>query len=247
MLITGGTSGIGRACVHAFADAEWHVVFTGRDTEAGRALASDVPASEFVVADGLDAGAVHAAATRAIEIGSGQLQGLVLNAGRSMRRTIDDLTLEDWAAVMDTNATSGFLFVRAGIEALRAGRGSVVAISSVAGKGGEAGLAAYAASKAALIGFMQSLAIEEGPRVRFNVVCPGQITTRMMDAVVSDPERLRQTIARIPVGRLGSPEDVAAAVTYLVSPASAFVNGAVITVDGGETAGIPLIRPEGRP
>jgi NAD(P)-dependent dehydrogenase (short-subunit alcohol dehydrogenase family) len=125
-----------------------------------------------------------------------------------------------------------------------AGRGSVVTVSSVAGRGGEEGLAIYAATKAALIGFSESLALEWGHEVRFNVVCPGQIETRMMARVAGDVALRAATVRRIPVARLGQPEDVASAVAWLVSEQAAFVNGATIVVDGGETAGIRESREE---
>jgi NAD(P)-dependent dehydrogenase (short-subunit alcohol dehydrogenase family) len=114
----------------------------------------------------------------------------------------------------------------------------VVNVSSIAGKTGEQGLATYCASKAALLGLTQALALEYGGQVRFNAVCPGQIATRMMDKIVNDASRLAALTARIPEGRLADPREVAEAICWLLSPASSYVNGTTLTVDGGETAGL---------
>ena len=131
---------------------------------------------------------------------------------------------------------------RLALDGLIAGRGSVVNISSVAGRAGEENLAIYTASKAALIGLTQSLALELGHLVRFNAVCPGQIGTRMMGAVLSDDLKRRTLELRIPAGRIAEPAEVGEVIAWLISDASSYVNGAVIPVDGGETAGLRTPR-----
>jgi len=129
------------------------------------------------------------------------------------------------------------------MDFLRLGRGSVVVVSSIAGLIGEEGLALYTSTKAALIGLVRSLALELGRDVRFNAVCPGQIETRMMTAALSDPTRRLAIEQRIPVGRIGQPADVAAAVAWLLTADASFVNGAILPVDGGESAGIRASAP----
>ena len=143
---------------------------------------------------------------------------------------------------MTVNARSAFLFTRFAIEGLIAARGAVVNVSSIAGKGGEEGLAIYCASKAALIGFTQALALEFGEVVRFNAVCPGQIDTRMMSRINADSEARRRLTLRITAGRFGAPAELAKVVGWLLSSDASDVNGTVVTVDGGETAGLRTPR-----
>jgi NAD(P)-dependent dehydrogenase (short-subunit alcohol dehydrogenase family) len=219
-------------------------VFTGRDRDVGAALERTVAGSLFVAGDVTDEIHVHDAVRRGVELGRGELAGLVNCAGQSRRVAFDESTVEDWDALFAVNARSVYLFTRAAIGALVAGCGSVATISSVAGRGGEEGLSLYAATKSSLIAFSESLALELGYAVRFNVVCPGQIATRMMERVTANEELHDAVVRRIPAGRLGRPEDVADVVAWLISERAAFVNGATIVVDGGETAGIRAIRRE---
>jgi 3-oxoacyl-[acyl-carrier protein] reductase len=238
VLVTGGTHGIGAACVRRLVADGRAVVFTGRDRDAGERLAAAVAGSVFVAGDVADPAHVEEAVARALALGDGRLAGLVNNAGRSGRAAFADTDVADWDALFAVNARGAYAFTRAALDGLVAARGAVVTISSVAGRAGEEGLAIYAATKAALIAFSESLALELGHAVRFNVVCPGQIATRMMSRVTADDALLAQTVRRIPAGRLGTPEDVADAVAWLLSDGAAFVNGATVVVDGGETAGI---------
>lgn len=241
-IVTGGTHGIGRACVELLAAGGQPVLAVGRDAAVGAELAATSPLIHFASADVADPAQIRAAVEQALELGGGQLSGLVNNAGMGRRVSFLEADVEDWDQLLDVNARSAFLFTRHALPGLIAGRGAVVNISSVAGKGGEEGLAIYCASKAALIGLTQALALEFGADVRFNAVCPGQIATRMMKRVIEQEALKRQLELRIPAGRFGTPEEVAEVVTWLLSPAAAYVNGTVITVDGGETAGLRTPR-----
>lgn len=240
IIVTGGTHGIGRACVERLAPRG--VVFTGRDREAGEALAAATPGAHFVEGDVTHEPDCRRAVEAALDLGSGRLHGLVNNAGLGRRMDFAQAEIADWDAVMNANARSAFLFTRHALAGLRVGKGAVVNVASVAGRAGEEGLALYCASKAAVIAMTQALALEYGAEVRFNVICPGQIATRMMDKVLADPLRLEQLELRIPAGRLGTPDEVADVAAWLLSDASSYVNGAVLTVDGGETAGLRTPR-----
>lgn len=244
VLITGGTHGIGRACVRLLAQEGYLPIFTGRDTKAGEALAGEIPEARFLQADLSVPGAVASLAERALALSNGRLAGLVNNAGRGARNAFEETTEELCDQVFDLNLKVPSLLAALCLPALKAANGSVVMISSIAGKTGEEGIALYTASKAGLIGLTKALALEIAPEVRINAVCPGQIETRMMQNTLSLPGRRAQLEARIPSGRLGRPEDIAEAVLWLISPKSSFVNGDVLTVDGGETAGLRNPRAE---
>lgn len=242
IIVTGSTHGIGRACVEVLAAAGKQVLATGRDHAAGEALAAANPGVIFIPGDVSRESDCELVVHKALELGGGRLSGLVNNAGMSRRISFAEASQSDWDEVLAVNARSAFLFTRHALEGLRKGRGSVVNIASIAGKTGEEGLAVYCASKAAVIGMTEALALEFGEEVRFNAVCPGQIATRMMDKIMADPLRKKQLELRIPANRFGTPEEVADVVAWLLSEQSTYVNGTVITVDGGETAGLRTPR-----
>ena len=241
-IVTGGTHGIGRACVELLARQGKSVVVTGRDQAAGAEIVATRPGTIFLPGDVADPDDVKRIVDATLERCDGRLEGLVNNAGMGSRKPFLACEAADWDLMLDVNARSAFLFTRYALPGLIAAKGAVVNIASIAGKSGEEGLAIYCASKAALLGLTQALALEFGQDVRFNAVCPGQIATRMMDRILSQDEARRRLELRIPAGRFGTPEEVADVVGWLLSPAASYVNGAVITVDGAETAGLRTPR-----
>lgn len=246
-IVTGGTHGIGRACVEHLARQGKRVVATGRDRAAGEELAATLPLATFLPGDVADPEDAKRVVGTALELGGGTLDGLVNNAGMSRRIPFLQAEAADWDQILDVNARGAFLYTRYALPGLVAGKGAVVNVSSIAGKAGEEGLAIYCASKAALLGMTQALALEFGADVRFNAVCPGQIATRMMGGILGQDDVRRRLELRIPAGRFGTPEEVADVVCWLLSPAAGYVNGAIVTVDGGETASLRAPRDIAKP
>ena len=158
----------------------------------------------------------------------GRLDALVCNAGVSIRKPIAQLTLEEWSQVMATNLTSAFLLTRAAEASLRAAHGSVVTIASTRAHMSEVHSEAYAASKGGLVALTHAMAISLAPDVRVNCISPGWIFTK------GEPPRPEDQ-AFHPVDRVGTPDDVAALVAFLVGSESAFITGAEFIVDGGVT------------
>ena len=237
-IVTGGTQGIGAATVEKLVSLGHPVVLTGRDETAGNRLAASLSNCTFVAGEVRNEDECRAVVQTALQLGDGKLAGLVNNAGMSGRKVFTETSQEEWDTLFAVNTRSVFFYTKHALPGLIAGGGAVVNVSSIAGKTGEQGLAAYCASKAALLGLTQALALEYGGQVRFNAVCPGQIATRMMDKIINDEARLAALTARIPEGRLASASEVADAICWLLSPGASYINGTTITVDGGETAGL---------
>ena len=237
VLVTGGTRGIGRAIVEAFARAGARVAFTYRSsTDEAEALREQLQEAdtEVLVFQG-DAADMEAAAEAVDGVvqGWGSLDVLVNNAGVTRDGLMLRMSEADWDAVIGTNLKSVFNFCKAAYRPMMKQRGgTVVNISSVVGVTGNPGQTNYAASKAGIIGFTKSFAKELGSRgVRANVVAPGYVATDMTEAL---PETAREAmLGAVPLGRPATPEDVAGAVLFLASPAAAYVTGHVLHVDGG--------------
>jgi 3-oxoacyl-[acyl-carrier protein] reductase len=237
-LVTGGTRGIGRAIVEALAEAgAARIAFTyrSRAEEAGSLeLFLKSKGVEVISFQGDAASATSAEeAVNQVVKAWGTLDVLVNNAGITRDNLMLRMSEDDWDAVIDTNLKSVFNFCKAAYRPMMKQRsGKIVNLSSVVGVTGNPGQTNYAASKAGIIGFSKSLAKELGSRgVTVNVVAPGYVATDMTAAM---PEQAREAmLGAIPLGRPATPQDVAAAVLFLASPAADYITGQVLNVNGG--------------
>lgn len=232
-LVTGASGGIGGAVAKALAGQGAKVALSGTRVAPLEALAEEIGDGAFVLSCDLsDPEAVEALPKRAAEA-LGGLDILVNNAGITRDQLFMRMSDEDWAAVIAVNLTSVMKLSRGVLRGMMKARwGRIINISSIVGVTGNPGQANYAAAKAGVIGMSKSLAQEVASRgVTVNCVAPGFIATAMTEAL-SDDQRGR-ILASIPAGRMGSPEEIAAAVVYLASAEAAYVTGQTLHVNGG--------------
>jgi 3-oxoacyl-[acyl-carrier protein] reductase len=234
-LITGGSRGIGRAIAMRLAAGGATVVAAARGDNAAPTAAAIAEAggrAEAIALDVTDAESVAAAVAGVIER-HGRIDILVNNAGITRDQLMLRMKRDDWDAVIATNLTAAFTCIQAVLRPMVKQRsGRIVNVSSVVGQSGNAGQANYAASKAGLIGLTKSLALEVASRsITVNAVTPGLIDTDMTRAISSGAHE--DWAARIPMQRLGAPEDVAGAVAFLASDEASYITGHVLAVNGG--------------
>ncbi len=232
-LVTGGTRGIGEAICVALKDAGYQVAANyGGNDQAAKAFSerTGIAAYKFDVAD-FEA---VADGVKRIEQDIGTIDVLVNNAGITRDGTLHKMRPDQWQQVIDTNLGSCFNCARAVIEGMREREfGRIVNIGSINGQAGQYGQVNYAAAKSGIHGFTKALAQEGAAKgVTVNAVAPGYVDTDMVRAVPANV--LEKIIARIPVGRLGKPEDIARAVLFLVADEAGFVTGTTLSVNGGQ-------------
>jgi NAD(P)-dependent dehydrogenase (short-subunit alcohol dehydrogenase family) len=242
-LVTGGASGIGRACAEHFASAGARVVVADLDDVQGGGVVGAIGATGgqavFVRADVADPDQVSAMVATAVGA-FGRLDVAVNNAGTpGTYAAFADQRIDDWQRTVAVNLTGTFLALQAEISAmLETGGGAIVNVSSAAGLMGFAHLPAYVASKHGVIGLTKSVALEFARKgIRVNAVCPGNVRTQMLEGFAGGDEDTLQGMGRMqPIGRLGTPDEIAEAIVWLCSDAASFVTGHAMAVDGGVLA-----------
>jgi acetoacetyl-CoA reductase len=232
-LVTGGTRGIGHAVSLAFKAAGYQVAASYAGNEKAAAAfteESGVPTYKWDVGD-FEA---CKAGIAAVEKDVGPVDILVNNAGITRDAMLHKMTPEDWEAVIRTDLTSLFNMCRNVIEGMRArGFGRIINIGSINGQKGQLGQTNYSAAKAGMSGFTKALALESARKgITVNVLCPGYINTEMVAAV---PEETRKAIiSTIPVGRLGTVDEIANAALFLAADSSGFITGSTLTINGAQ-------------
>jgi 3-oxoacyl-[acyl-carrier protein] reductase len=238
VLVTGGSRGIGRATVLALAKAGADVAFTyNKSKEAAEAVSRDAEKNAGRIM-AIQASAADYQQTRQtveeVRTALGGLDGVVLNAGITRDQLLVMTSEENWDEVIATNLKGTFNYARASIyEMIRQRSGCIVCVSSVSGGVmGVAGQTSYSSTKAAQIGFVKSLSKEVAPYgITVNAVAPGFIETDLWHSI---PTAKRETLLKmIPLGRLGQPEEVAAAIRFFLSPDASYITGSVLVIDGG--------------
>jgi meso-butanediol dehydrogenase / (S,S)-butanediol dehydrogenase / diacetyl reductase len=238
-LVTGGNSGIGRACVERLSQEGMAVAFTGRNEERGEAVASETGA-RYVPTDHRDRSASDAAVEEALRIGQGRLDVLVANAGILMGGPIEETPEDAFKELLEVNLTALFRDSRACFAAMKSGGGgSLVHICSDAGIRGIHEIAAYSVTKAGAIAVSELFAAEGAPHgIRSNAVCPGDVVPGVQATPVGFEHHAESPDGWTlpPIGRFGTGEDVAGLVAWLASDESKHMTGATLRIDGGNGA-----------
>jgi NAD(P)-dependent dehydrogenase (short-subunit alcohol dehydrogenase family) len=235
VVVTGGTSGIGEATSRRFLDEGARVAALAVGEDEVATAAERIPGIDALLCDVADAAAVEDAFARIDEL-LGGIDVLVANAGISIRKPFLEIAAADWQRVIDVNLTGVFHCAQQAARRMIAADGGVILMTaSTNGLTGHEYYADYNASKAGVILLARTMALELAPSVRVNAVCPGYVLTPMQKAEYT-PEMLEQVNATIPLGRHARPEEIAALYAFLASDEGAYFTGAVISMDGGETA-----------
>jgi len=241
-LITGASKGLGKAMAVALANAGATVVLVSRDEPKLRDVAGQIGdaggRAEVFAADVTDEAQVARVRDDFTKKAGGRLDILINNAGINLRKPITDFTLAEWHNVMNTNVTSAFLMCRAFVPMMTGhGYGRIINMTSMMSHISLPGRTAYSASKSALLGFNRALALElAGEQITVNGISPGVCDTEINAPLMQNPELRAQFLAKIPAGRWGQPEEIAALAVYLCSESAGFITGTDVVIDGGWTA-----------
>ncbi len=240
-IVTGGSSGLGFATARQLIEDGMTVIITGRDGD--KLLAAQESLGDKCVAKQVDTSDYEALPGFVLDILSnyGSIDVLVNNAGINMKKPVLDVTNEDFQKILNVNLTGVFALSREVIKVMSSQetKGVIINISSMAAQYGLPYVIAYSASKTAIDGMTRALAVELGPTgIRVNAVAPGFIHTPMTaKALDNDPARKAKVIGRTPMGKMGEPQDIADAISFLVSDRAKFIHGVVLVVDGGNSIG----------
>src|SRR3954453_9333159 len=235
VIVTGGTSGIGEATSRRFLDEGARVVALAVGEDEVATAAERIPGLHAIRCDVADAGDVSRAFDEAGTV-LGGVDVLIANAGISIRKPFLEIEEADWQRVLDVNLTGVFHCAQqAARRMVTSGGGVILMTASTNGLTGPPHYADYNASKAGVILLARTMALELAPTVRVNAVCPGYVLTPMQEAEYT-PAMLEQVNATIPLGRHATPDEIAALYAFLASDEGAYFTGAVISIDGGETA-----------
>lgn len=237
--VTGGGQGIGKVITRSLLKAGFTVFILEHDPEAGKETAAEFEGLKkltFLECNIADEGEVINS-FKTIKQGPGHLDLLVNNAGFSRNKPLEELTLGDWNAVINTNLTGAFLCAKYAVPLLRAAKGSIINISSTRAHMSEPNTEAYSASKGGLLALTHSLAISLGPDIRVNCISPGWIdVSPYQKKSEKNPDELsEQDYKQHPAGRVGIPDDIAAMVNFLSGPEASFITGQEFIIDGGMT------------
>lgn len=227
VIVTGAARGIGAAIARRLAREEWAVVCADLDSDTLAAVAEEIGGVAVVCDVGSESDVERLIAVARAR--RGRIDAVVSNAGVSRFGPLHDTTLETWNHVLATNLTATFLLAKAALADLKQARGSIVTIASTRAHMSEPGTLAYSATKGGLVALTHSLAITLAPEVRVNCISPGWIDTGKSGPLKASDH------AQHPAGRVGQPEDIAAAVSYLLSEEAGFMTGAELIIDGGMT------------
>ena len=235
-IVTGATSGMGRATAVLFAREGAKVVVVGRNEERAKAVVEQIKAegneAMYVLGDASNLAFCDELFNKTMEA-YGTVDVLVNNAGMLSLSTLQDVTMEEWDRVFRVNVDSALRLAQLCAPVMKAkGKGVIVNIASVASFAAHHGFAAYISSKHAMAGLSKSMAWELGPEIRVNAIAPGAIHTAMVDSI-GGPSALQGMIDNCPLKRVGQPEDIATVALFLATDDSAFMDGQILKVDGG--------------